>query len=126
MINLLVLQGRLTKDFTNKNGNAYSCLAVDTYKGDTMFIDIAVFGKSAEYCFNYLTKGSSVLVEGSLNINEYQDKKYITCIVKTIQCIYGAKSEPKEQTESPIAKSQPTSDLDNSGSVDISDDDLPF
>ncbi len=119
MINTLILQGRLAQDFLNKNGNAYSTLAVDTYKGDTMYIDIVAFKQTAEYCFNYLKKGTSVLVEGSLSISKYQDKKYITCIIKSINSLYGG--ERVKQVEKP----QPQ-DTNDDVPIDIDDDLLPF
>ena len=36
-------------------------------KDEVCFIDIVVFGKQAEHCGQYLTKGSGVIVDGRLN-----------------------------------------------------------
>ena len=38
----------------------------DELKNDVTFIDIVVFGKQAESCSQYLSKGDGVLVEGRL------------------------------------------------------------
>ena len=39
------------------------------------FIDISTWRQNAEYVANYLAKGRLVLVEGKLQIREYQDKE---------------------------------------------------
>ncbi len=39
------------------------------------FIDISTWRQNAEYVANYLSKGRLVLVEGKLQIREYQDKE---------------------------------------------------
>ena len=41
-------------------------------KEDTCFVDIDVWGKTAENCANYLTKGRLVLVEGSLQYRSWE------------------------------------------------------
>lgn len=128
MLNTLILQGRLTKDFIDKNGNAYGCLAVDTYKGETMFIDIIAFKNTADYCLNFLRKGASVIVSGSLNVNKYQDKIFVSCAVREIINLGNskvdrqAKEEPKKQETF-----DDTTPIDTTEDIDTMDDDmLPF
>jgi len=41
---------------------------------ETMFINVEVWEKSAEYCGQYLKKGRPVLVEGRLRSREWEDK----------------------------------------------------
>lgn len=41
-------------------------------KEETLFIDINVFGRQAQNCHQYLKKGSQVLVEGRLTMNEWE------------------------------------------------------
>jgi len=132
-MNLIVMSGRLVKDFKNDNGIARSTLAVDMFKGDTMFIEINVFNKSVDYCEKYLHKGDFVLVDGQLNIyKKASGESFISCSVRTIQGVGRAKTPNEQQPnrqESGIAKSQPTGDVDKSvpqPDVDINDDDLPF
>ena len=43
-------------------------------KNETDFIDIQVWGKSAENCANYIGKGSLVAIQGSLRIDSYQNQ----------------------------------------------------
>ncbi len=84
-INKVFLAGNLTKDpemrympsgtpvttfrlavnrrFRNKNGEE-----VD----ETCFIDVVVYGKTAEVCNEYLSKGRNVLVEGRLRFETWE------------------------------------------------------
>jgi single-strand DNA-binding protein len=41
-------------------------------RNEVCFIDIVVFGKQAENCKQYLTKGSGVIVDGRLNQNRWE------------------------------------------------------
>lgn len=41
---------------------------------DTTFVDITLWGRTAEIATEYLSKGSSVLIEGRLKFDTWQDK----------------------------------------------------
>ena len=43
-------------------------------KDETMFIDIVVYGKSAEIANQYIEKGKKILVEGRLVLQQWADK----------------------------------------------------
>ena len=85
-MNNVVLIGRLTKDVELKyiqgTGTpvANFAIAVDREfagkdgKKEVDFIDIQVWGKSAENCSNYIGKGSLVGVQGSIRIDTYQNQ----------------------------------------------------
>ena len=85
-MNNVVLIGRLTRDVDLKyipgSGNAVAnfAIAVDREfagkdgKKEVDFIDIQVWGKSAENCANYIGKGSLVGIQGSLRIDTYQNQ----------------------------------------------------
>jgi len=79
-MNKVILVGRLTRDpevrYTQK-GTALASfsVAVDSGFGDNKradFIPIVVWDKLAEVCGNNLTKGRRVLVEGRLQIRDYE------------------------------------------------------
>ena len=83
MINRIVLVGRLTRDPELRytpNGKAVASftLAVNRRfsnqqgERETDFIDIVVWGKTAETCANHLTKGRLTGVEGRLQIRSYE------------------------------------------------------
>ena len=125
-MNVLVLSGRLTKDFEYKNEMARSSIAVDTFKGGTMFVDITTFKSTAEYCVKYLRKGDLIVLEGELNIFKKDTKTYVSCNVSTIQSL-GSKKAKSETQESGISLSEPKEvDITDEEITSITDDDLPF
>lgn len=94
-MNKAILVGRLTKDpeirYT-QSGKAVGnfTLAVDRgYRGygdkkETDFIPIVVWGKVAETCGNYLTKGQKVLIDGHIRVDNYEkdgQKRWRTMVV---------------------------------------------
>jgi len=81
-MNKVIIVGRLIRDpevrytQTGKAVASFS-VAVDSGFGDNKradFIPVVVWDKLAEVCGNNLTKGRRVLVEGRLQIRDYQDK----------------------------------------------------
>lgn len=84
--NKVMLMGNLTRDpELRRAGSSSVCqlgLAVNrSYMGsdgqmkdDTCFVDVAVWGKQADSCQQYLTKGSPVFIEGRLRFEQWQDK----------------------------------------------------
>lgn len=85
MFNRIVLIGNLTRDIElryTQNGAAIgnSGIAVtrkytlnSEKREETCFIDITFFGKQAEIANQYLGKGSKLLVEGRLKLDQWQD-----------------------------------------------------
>ena len=81
-MNIVMLIGRLTKDPEvryipdTQRAVASFCIAVDRpTKGEekkTDFPLISVFGKQAEVCERYLTKGRKVAIEGRLQTRKYE------------------------------------------------------
>lgn len=41
---------------------------------ETTFVDVTLWGRTAEVATEYLTKGSSLLIEGRLKLDQWQDK----------------------------------------------------
>ncbi len=101
MYNKIILIGNLTKDpelrYTPQGTPVASFrLAVnskykqsDEIKQETMFIDNVVFGKQAESCSKFLSKGSPVLVEGRLQERRWetngQQKSKFEVIAQTVR-----------------------------------------
>jgi single-strand DNA-binding protein len=44
-------------------------------KEDVTFVDVDVFGKSAETVGQYMKKGSAILIEGRLKLDQWEDKQ---------------------------------------------------
>lgn len=121
-MNALILSGRLTRDFELNNGVARSSIAVDTFKGDTMFVDISVFKGSADFCVKYLRKGDLVLVDGSLNIFKKDTKVYVSCCVSSIQSVGSRKKDEIVDDEPMVVEENQVNTNDDV----VSDEDLPF
>jgi single-strand DNA-binding protein len=88
-------------------------------KDSTEWVSIDAFGKLAEICNQYLKKGASVYIEGSLRTRKWKDKegndRYTTSVKCSEMKMLGARSEPAKQ-EAPGSGQAPSE----------FDDDLPF
>jgi len=77
-MNRVCLVGRLCKDIDLKysqSGTAVAkvSIAVDGYKKDEVdFINLTMFGKTAEFAAQYTEKGCLVEVEGRIKNNNYE------------------------------------------------------
>jgi single-strand DNA-binding protein len=86
MLNRIIIMGRLTKDPElrhTQNGVAVApfSLAVDrdfksreSGEKATDFLDVVVWRKTAEFVSKYFTKGRMAVVEGRLQIRDWNDK----------------------------------------------------
>jgi len=87
-LNKVFLAGRLTRDPELRylpSGTAVCKmgLAVSRFyktrdgekREETLFINITAWGKTGEFCNEYLRKGRPILVEGQLRSNDYVDKE---------------------------------------------------
>lgn len=79
-MNKIELMGRIVKDIEiqkSKSGREYikNTIAVRKDDNNTLFIDFMVFGKSVEAMSKYTEKGNRIIIEGALDIGEYEDKK---------------------------------------------------
>ena len=86
-LNKVLLMGNLTRDpevkYTPK-GNAVGDLSIainDSYKAQdgtiketVTYVDIEVWGRQAETCKQYLTKGRAVFVEGQLRLDQWEQE----------------------------------------------------
>ena len=134
-MNNVVLIGRLTKDVELKyiqgTGTpvANFAIAVDREftgkdgKKEVDFIDIQVWGKSAENCCNYIGKGSLVGVQGSIRIDLYQNKegenRKITRVnANRVQFLDTKRSEQGNKNNANA--------LEYTGFQQIDDKDIPF
>lgn len=96
MFNRVILMGRLTKDpelkttQTGVNMCRFSIAVERKYSGknaekQTDFFDITAWRQTADFVCKYFSKGNMILVEGSLQNNNYTDnngvKHYSTVII---------------------------------------------
>lgn len=102
------------------------------------WVSIVAFGKLAEICGQYLTKGSQVFISGRFKTDEYEkngEKRYSTKIVADRMQMLGGKSERSQQHDdsgysAPTQREQPRQPAPASGGGSSGfgdfDDDIPF
>lgn len=131
-MNKVIIVGRLTRDpevrytQTGKAVASFS-VAVDSGFGDKKradFIPVVVWDKLAEVCGNNLTKGRRVLVEGRLQIRDYekdgQKRRAAEVIAQNVEFL-DAKVTPASQP--------PKDDVDHAGAMGTEvfpEEEIPF
>ena len=141
-LNKVILMGRLTsepslRETTSGNAVANFSIAIDRGYGEdkaTDFIPVVAWKGTAETIAKYFTKGSQILIWGSLQTRSYEDKDGNKRIAFEVVASEFAFCEAKKSTESnssPDVKSVSQPEIKprsrQSELVPISDDDgLPF
>ena len=164
MYNKVILVGNLTRDIEvryTSSGMAIAKVGIATnrkfksatgeMKDETMFIDITFFGRTAEVANQYLRKGSKVLVEGRLILEQWvaQDgtkRSRHSVTVETMQMLDsrgdnqsggynqqgGGYNQPNSYNQPPAqpAPQQPAQQSapiePNIPEIDIDEDEIPF
>lgn len=157
MYNKVVLVGNLTRDIEiryTQGGSAIgkTGIAVNRkyksqggeQKEEVMFVDLTFFGRTAEIANQYLRKGSKVLVDGRLTLEQWtaqdgskRSKHSIT--VENLQMLSGRDEAPMGENQygsAPAQESyshaapqkttpseQPSSNIPE---IDINEDEIPF
>ena len=88
-MNNVELMGRLVRDPKYNNGAVKLTLAIDRSRDKdghkvTDFPSITVFGRQAENCNDYLTKGRQVVIQGRIQTGSYTDKNGKTVYTQEI------------------------------------------
>ena len=156
--NKVILQGNLARDVEirySASGGAIGSSAIavtkkfkkqDGTQGEkTLFIDVVAYGRTAEIMNNYLQKGSSVLIDGELELDQWsaQDgskRSKHKVKIDNLQML-GNKDQtqnsnrPESQVQGQQSKPQhsTTQNHENESSgqssfseIDISEDEIPF
>lgn len=96
----------------------------------TEWHNIVTWGKQAESCEKYLTKGSQVLIEGRLQTDKYEKDgvtKYSTKIIAEKVQFLGGKSEAKQEPQDSSVGDTTVSGLAEARKQqEIDDDSIPF
>lgn len=87
-----------------------------------IFVPIIVWGKQALNCYKFLTKGSSVVVQGRLDIRNYENKegqkRTITeVIAENVQFAGPAPSNNNNQQQQTEAEPEIVYEMDENGNV---------
>lgn len=161
MYNKIILNGNLTRDIEIKYSQAGSAIgrtgiavnrkfkaATGEQKEEVLFIDLVFFGRTAEIANQYLRKGSEVLVDGRLKLDQWtaQDgskRSAHSVTVENLQMMGG-----KDNKTQPADAGVPVETYDQSGAyegttsyaapapsaahgstipeIDINEDEIPF
>lgn len=135
MLNKAIIQGRLVRNpelrYTQSNTAVASfTLAVErnfTQKGQdkqTDFLDIVVWGKTAEFVNNYFTKGMMAIAVGSIQTRKWEDRngnKRVNVEIIASEVNFGESRKTQQNDTDP-------DDLSDDGFTEVSDDDgdVPF
>lgn len=135
-MNKVILVGRLARDpevrYTQSGkATASFALAVNRFGGGGQnntadFIPIVAWEKLAEICGNNLIKGSQILVEGRIQIRNYEDKtgqkRYVTEVIAQNIEFLGSKQAKTEDGYGASA----TGGANSFGSEVFPDEEIPF
>ena len=142
MLNKVILQGRLVVDpdlRSTPNGTSVTSFRIAVnrnYNRDlTDWIDIVAWRQTAEFVTRYFQKGSMIIVEGSIQTRNYEDKNgnKRTAVEVVSDQVYFCESKNKERQQSsfpvPNEPKQESFSIDNPDDyeeLDPDDGDLPF
>ena len=147
MFNKIILVGNLTRDIEIKytsSGLQIANTGIATNKKfksqtgeekeEVMFIDITFFGRTAEVANQYLRKGSNILVDGRLKLDQWTDtsgqkRSKHSLIVETMKMLGGKESNTDLQPENNISKESHNAKKDVKSpedGVSFDEGDIPF
>lgn len=109
-------------------------------KEETEWVSITAFGKLAEICAEYLSRGKQIYVAGRLNTQKYQDKetgqdRYSTRVIADQMQMLGGRDDsgsqngnhaPQRQQQSAQAPQQQAAPQSGVGGLADMDSDIPF
>ena len=150
-VNKVILIGNLTRDpevrYTPK-GTAVTDIGlavnrVSSSEGgerreETTFVDVTLWGRTAEVAGEYLKKGRPVYIEGRLQMDSWDDKTTgqkrtkLKVVGESLQFLGsrdggGSSSAPQQRSESNFTESNNQNSGGNDGAqFDAEDDDIPF
>jgi len=95
-MNQVNLVGRLGQDPETSNGACKFSISTNDgtkEKPKTNWHNIVAFGNMGEILQKYLSKGSQIGINGRLDYNTYEDKKYTSVIVNRFTFVGGKKDD---------------------------------
>lgn len=137
-MNKVILKGRLARDpelrytTTNKAVTSFTLAVNRRVSSDNQgptadFIPCIAWNKLAEVVANNLVKGSEILIEGRMQVRNYDDqngvKKYVTEVIISEMEFCGSK---KDNPGAGGAANNPANNPGGFGGAPADDDDIPF
>ena len=133
MLNNVQLAGNLTRDpqvrfFADERAVADFGLAINRryrekgsgeVKEETTFIDVETWGRQAELVGQYLSKGRNCMIEGSLKLDQWEDKASgakrtkIKVVAQRVHFIGGASEGGSQVRNENSVPASPSGPIDN-------------
>ena len=161
-VNIVMLMGNLTRDVEMRytpSGMAVAKIGLATnrkfrdtktneLREEVTYVDITAFGKTAELCGQYLSKGRPVFIEGRLKFDQWDDKQTgqkrskLAVVADRVQFMGSSPGQgggqggqgggaPAARPAKPSRQAPPQPDQDMSGDgppedLDIQEESVPF
>lgn len=138
-INVVVLSGNLTKDPESKTvgDQALTKMRIAVNKStkksgewvdSPMFFDVDVWGRTAEVCAQYLSRGSKVTVKGRLDWREWETdagekRQAVSIVADAVELPSKREAQESAQSSPPPLASAPAPEPQRD---DVDDSDIPF
>lgn len=150
MFNKIIIIGNLTRDVELRylpSGSAVATIGIasnrrykkqdGTQADEVCFVDVKLYGRTAEVANQYLKKGSQILIEGRLTLETWNDasgqkRNKHTITAESMQMLGKAQGDASNyiaQNDDYAPQStynQPAQTTQNVPEIDISDDEIPF
>lgn len=150
MFNKVIIIGNLTRDVELRylpSGSAVATIGIasnrrykkqdGTQADEVCFVDVKLYGRTAEVANQYLKKGSQILIEGRLTLETWNDasgqkRNKHTITAESMQMLGRAQGDSSSYATNndDYAPSQSTHNqpmqTQNVPEIDISDDEIPF
>lgn len=107
-------------NFSIAVGESYKDKTTGERKDVTNWVNIVAWGKLAEICGQYLTKGSQVAISGKLQVRKYEKDgatRYSTEVVADKMQMLGPKPTAAEKPAAPAGGGGGTEPFDDSGDI---------
>lgn len=142
-LNKVLLIGRLTRD-PEKRSTPSGMVVVELGiavnrrfksgagedKEEVCFVDVTVWGKTADACAEHLRKGSECFIEGRLKLDQWekdgQKRSRMTVVADGVQFLDRRKGEAAQGQERAATPAQRPSAPVDQGQHDGGGDDIPF
>ena len=142
MFNKVTLVGRISTDLelrytgSNKAYCRFNLAVNKNHKNEygeyeTDFIPITAWGKTAENLVNYQNKGSLILVDGSISMNNYTDKDgnnrtSFEVMANNVQFLGSRRTELEKTDEETVKEPYEETSKKANEEITLDDFDLPF
>lgn len=140
-VNRVILIGNITRDIEmryTQTGTPVCTVGMamnerikkgDEWVDEAVFVDVTLWGKTAEVASRYCTKGSPLFVEGRLKLESWEKDgakhSKLSVVGERIQLLGSKQGESGSGQKPQQFKSKPKTSQSAAAS-DIADDDIPF